>query len=298
MNRFLKETCNQHKATALNPPNTIKQQLERASGILYSISCNAQLDSEVLLAHCLGKPRSYLMTWPERELSDQQLACFNELVRRRLQPQPVAYLVGQREFYSMALKTTPATLVPRPETEMLVDRCLELVADIEQPQVLELGTGTGAIALALKKYAPQCQIIATDISAEALAVAKSNAQAHHLDMTFVESDWFQQVPPQRFDIIVSNPPYIAASDPYLNQGDLPAEPQGALSSGDSGLEALQVIIADAPDRLKPGGWIVLEHGYNQQEDVAKLLQQAGFEDIRCERDFNDLARMSCARASA
>jgi release factor glutamine methyltransferase len=281
----------------LNSSNTIKHQLERASGILYSISCNAQLDSEVLLAHCLGKPRSYLMTWPERELTPEQLDCFSDLLRRRLQPQPVAYLVGQREFYSMEFNTTPATLVPRPETEMLVEQCLELVVDIEQPQVLELGTGTGAIALALKRHAPKCRIIASDVSAETLAVAKSNAQNHQLEIEFIESDWYQQVPAQVFDIIVSNPPYIAASDPYLSQGDLPAEPQGALTCGESGLEALEIIISSAHNFLNSGGWIVLEHGYDQQQAVTKLLQLAGFESVQTRRDFNDLPRMTLARWS-
>ena len=278
----------------MNPSKNIKQQLERAIGKLGSISSNARLDSEVLLAHCLGKPRSYLMTWPERELSDQQLDCFNDLIRRRLQPQPVAYLVGEREFYSMALKAAPATLVPRPETEMLVEQCLELVADTERPQILELGTGTGAIALALKEHAPKCRILATDVSAEALAVARTNAQSHHLEIEFIESDWYRQVPAQNFDIIVSNPPYIAASDPYLSQGDLPAEPQIALSSGETGLEALEMIINGAHNFLKPGGRIVLEHGYDQQQPVTELLQQAGFEDSQTERDFNDLPRMTQA----
>jgi len=263
--------------------------------MLYSISCNARLDSEVLLAYCLGKPRSYLMTWPERELTTAQLDCFNELIRRRLQPQPVAYLVGEREFYSMLLKTTPDTLVPRPETEMLVDRLLQLVDDIERPEVLELGTGTGAIALALKKHAPQCRVIATDASPAALDVAIANATAHELDIEFLQSDWYQALSVRSFDIIASNPPYIASHDPYLRQGDLPAEPQMALCSGDSGLEALQTIITGAPGFLRPGGSIVLEHGYDQQQPVVELLQSTGFVDIHCARDFNDLPRLTTAR---
>ena len=279
----------------LTRSNTIKQQLDRASAILYSISCNARLDSEVLLAHCLDKPRSYLMTWPERELDETQLRCFNDLLRRRLQPQPVAYLIGHREFYSMDLITTQATLVPRPETEMLVDQCLALVATIERPKVLELGTGTGALSLALKKHAPKCQIIATDVSEEALDVARSNARKYRLDTVFIHSDWYQQIPAQRFDIIVSNPPYIAANDPYLGQGDLPAEPRQALCSGDSGLEALQIIIRQAPDFLREQGWVIVEHGYDQQQAVAELFRQAGLINNQCQRDFNDLPRMSLAR---
>lgn len=274
--------------------DSIRQQLEWATGILYSISCSAGLDSEVLLAHCLQKDRSYLLTWPERELSPEQRDCYHELIRRRLQPQPVAYLVGYREFYSMQLKTTSATLVPRPETELLVDTVLELLATVESPAVLELGTGTGAIALALKKHAPQSHIVATDISPAALEVAAHNAQAHRLDVSFIESDWFSHIPQRTFDIIASNPPYIAASDPYLSQGDLPAEPIQALSSGESGLEALAIIIQGATSFMKPDGWIVLEHGYDQQSAVQRLLQASGFSRISTLRDFNDLPRVTLA----
>ncbi|MCK4711086.1 MAG: peptide chain release factor N(5)-glutamine methyltransferase [Gammaproteobacteria bacterium] len=275
-------------------PN-IKQQLERATKALYSISCSAALDSEVLLAFCLQKNRSYLLTWPEKELSSDQLECFHELVRKRLQPQPVAYLTGSREFYSMELNTTPATLVPRPETEMLVDKVLELIAELDSPKILELGTGTGAISLALKKHAHSCEILATDISQAALKVAQSNAQKHHLDISFVESNWYQSIPQDLFDVIVSNPPYIAASDPYLGQGDLPAEPLMALSSGETGLESLKTIIQQASAFLQPAGWIVLEHGYDQQQAVTELLLEYGFREVETLRDFNDLARLTLAR---
>lgn len=274
---------------------TIKQQLEWATKVLYSISCSAALDSEVLLAFCLQKNRSYLLTWPEKELTAKQLECFHELVRKRLQPQPVAYLTGSREFYSMELNTTPATLVPRPETEMLVDTVLELIAEIASAKILELGTGTGAIALAIKKHAPSSDILATDISQSALQVARTNAEKHHLDISFVESNWYQAIQPHKFDVIVSNPPYIAACDPYLSQGDLPAEPLQALSSGETGLEALRVIIQGAGTYLTASGWIVLEHGYDQQQAVTELLLEYGFSDIKTHRDFNDLARLTLAR---
>jgi release factor glutamine methyltransferase len=274
--------------------NSIKQQLEWAKNVLYSISCSAALDSEVLLAHCLQKNRSYLITWPEKELTSQQLECFRDLVRRRLQPQPVAYLTGQREFYSMELNTTPATLVPRPETEMLVDKVLDIVADIESPGILELGTGTGAISLALKRHIPHSHITATDISADALKVAQFNAQQYHLEINWLQSDWYQSVPPETFDVIASNPPYIAEGDPYLSQGDLPAEPQQALCSGETGLEALEQIIQGVQKWLKPSGWIVLEHGYDQQEAVSQLLSKQGFSCIETLKDFNELPRLSIA----
>lgn len=275
---------------------SIQQQLKWASGVLEHITCSARLDSEILLAHCLQKERSYLMTWPELELDQQQLDCFHELVRKRLQPQPIAYLIGEKEFYSLTLKTTAATLVPRPETEMLVDKVLELIGDIQQPEILELGTGTGAIALSIKQHAPRSKVLATDISQATLDVAMENARQHHLDVEFTLSDWFKGLEQhRRFDVIVSNPPYIANHDPYLSQGDLPAEPQLALTSGDDGLQALTQIITTAFLFLKPGGWLVLEHGYDQQQSVNNLLQNQGYTQVETLVDFNQLPRMSVAQ---
>lgn len=259
------------------------------------MSSTAALDSEVLLAFCLQKNRTYLLTWPERELTPEQQTCFQQLIQKRLQPQPVAYLTGSREFYSLELNTTPATLVPRPETEMLVDSVLELVTDMTSARILELGTGTGAISLAIKKHAPVCDITATDISLPAIQVAQSNALQHHLQVTFIESDWYQSLKPEKFDVIVSNPPYIAASDPYLSEGDLPAEPLQALSSGVTGLEALATIIQGADTYLSDAGWLVLEHGYNQQQAVTDMLAECGFSNISTLQDFNDLARVTLAR---
>ncbi len=276
--------------------NSIRQQLQWATGVLESITCSARLDSEILLAFCLQKERSYLMTWPELELTQQQLECFQGLIRKRLQPQPIAYLIGEKEFYSLTLKTTAATLVPRPETEMLVDKVLELTGNIAEPEILELGTGTGAIALSIKQHSPKSKILATDVSQAALDVAQVNAAQHHLDVEFILSDWFQGVNQQRrFDVIVSNPPYIANHDPYLSQGDLPAEPQLALTSGDDGLQALTRIITSADLFLKPGGWLVLEHGYDQQQSVNNLFQNQGYAQVETLVDFNQLPRMSVAQ---
>jgi release factor glutamine methyltransferase len=276
--------------------NSIQQQLKWASGVLEHITCSARLDSEILLAFCLQKERSYLMTWPEKELTQAQQECFQELIRKRLQPQPVAYLTGEREFYSLTLKTTPATLVPRPETEMLVDKVLELTGYIAQPEILELGTGTGAIALSIKQHSPKSKILATDVSQAALDVAQENAAQHHLDVEFILSDWFEGVNQQRrFDVIVSNPPYIANHDPYLSQGDLPAEPLLALTSGDDGLQALTRIITTATLFLNPGGWLVLEHGYDQQQSVSNLLKNQGYMQVETLVDFNQLPRMSVAQ---
>ncbi len=273
--------------------NTIRQQLAWATALFEAISDSARLDSEILLAHCLKRDRSYLMTWPERELDAGHIDCFHSLVQRRLEPQPVAYLVGSREFYSLQLETTPTTLVPRPETELLVEKSLQLLASKQSPSILELGTGTGAIALALKQHCADCRLTATDINAETLEVARRNATKHGLEVEFIQSDWYRSLDPDHgYDLIVSNPPYIAANDPYLSNGDLPAEPRNALCSGESGLEALEVIIRGAVDHLQPGGWLVLEHGYDQQQQVQQLLLGQGFDLVETFHDFNNLPRVS------
>ena len=257
------------------------------------------LDSEVLLAHCLHKERSYLFTWPDEILTRQQQDCFRELVLRRLKPEPVAYLVGRREFYSMSLITTPATLVPRAETEMLVDCVLSEIQVRMNACILELGTGTGAIALAIKRHHPSCEVTATDVSEKALEVARSNAEKFSLNVKFLASDWYQAIScGALFDVIVSNPPYIAEHDPYLAQGDLPAEPRHALCAGVTGLEALRIIIEGADRFLRPGGLIVLEHGYDQAEAVQALFAERCYHGVETHKDFNNLPRVTLARIGA
>lgn len=257
---------------------------------------SARLDAELLLAHCLEKPRSYLYSWPEQTLSDPCWQRFQDLVQQRLQPTPIAYLLGTREFYSMEYATTPAALVPRPETELLVEMALQQIPVDAPMRICDLGTGSGIIAITLKKQRPLTSVCATDVDAAALGLARENARAHQVEIDFIESDWYQKLPPgARFDLIVSNPPYVAADHPFLAQGDLPAEPAIALTPGNSGLEALEVIIGSAPDYLNPGGVLIVEHGYDQQAPVARLLRQHGFTDIRCESDLNDLPRTSIAR---
>ena len=193
------------------------------------------------------------------------------------------------------LKTGPATLIPRPETELLVDTAIEIVDANSATEVLELGTGTGAIAIALKFHRPSKNIIASDINLDCLNLARQNAIQHEVTIEWIESDWFTQISPHRkFEVIISNPPYIAAGDPYLGKGDLPAEPLAALTPGKTGLEALEQIIANAPAYLSPGGYLLLEHGYDQQEQVANLMQTHGFSDIACKLDLNRLPRVSLA----
>ncbi len=274
----------------------IDSAIEWATGCCAGVSDTPKLEAEILLAYCLGKPRSYLYSWPEQQLDPEEWHRFQALVDKRLLPTPVAYLLGEREFYSLTLKTSPATLIPRPETESLVDTALDLCPGESATGLLELGTGNGAIAIALKIHRPRLNIVATDISADCLDIARQNAIDHSVTIDWIQSDWFAQIESGRkFDMIVSNPPYIPALHPCLEKGDLPAEPLDALSPGETGLEALQRIIADAPTYLKPGGYLLLEHGFDQQEEVANLMKAQDFFDISCKLDLNRLPRVSLAR---
>ena len=250
------------------------------------------------LAHCIEKPRSYLYSWPEQLLTDEVWQCYQSMVEKRIVPTPVAYLLGKREFFSLEFITTDAALVPRPETELLVETCLEICSDWNGIRILELGTGTGAIAISLKVTRPDFDLLATDISSDCLDLARKNAAVHGAQIDWVESDWYAAInQTMSFDMILSNPPYVAASDPYLTQGDLPAEPVIALTPGTSGLEALEQIITQAPDYLAPQGYLLLEHGFDQQADVAAMMHGQGFVDISCRADLNQLPRLSIGRLS-
>jgi len=276
--------------------NSINGAIRWASGEFLSCSDSARLDAELLLAHCLDKPRSYLYSWPEEELSDSCWQSYQQLVQRRLEPTPIAYLLGRREFYSLDFATHEQALVPRPETELLVEQALLLIPSQQALRVCDLGTGSGIIAITLKKHRPLAQVHATDIDPACIELARENARRHAVDIEFIESDWYRGLPTALiFDLIVANPPYIAADHPFLKQGDLPAEPSLALTPGASGLEALRQIIMQAPRHLVVGGYLVLEHGYDQQSAVADLLAKNGFAEIRCEYDDNDLPRTSIAK---
>lgn len=261
-----------------------------------SASGSAALDAELLLAHCIGKLRCYLYTWPEQTLTAADWASYQSLIMQRLIPTPVAYLLGEREFFSLAFKTTTVALIPRSDTELLVETALDFCPGKSNLNILELGTGTGAIAVALKTHRPDATIVATDISSKCLTLAAQNATRHQVDIHWILSDWFNAIDnTDRFDMIVSNPPYIAQNDAYLTQGDLPAEPLLALIAGRTGLESLQQIIAKAPDFLKPEGHLLLEHGYDQEIEVDRLLKYRGFERVSCQYDVNNLPRVSMAQ---
>lgn len=274
----------------------IDTALAHAASRIEPLSETPRLDAELLLAFCLGKTRAYLYTWPEQELEEKTFARFLSLVDERCKPTPVAYLLGRREFYAREFRATPAALVPRPETELLVEQALARLDPARRYGVLDLGTGSGIVAITLKLERPSIRIVATDIDPASLELARDNACLLGADVEFIESDWYAQLPADRtFDLIVSNPPYVAAEHPFLRAGDLPAEPQHALTPGSSGLEAIATIIAQAPRYLEPGGKIVLEHGYDQQAAVRDLLAASDFVDIECHLDLNDLPRCTTAK---
>lgn len=260
-------------------------------------SPSARLDAEWLLAAALGKPTSYLRTWPEREVPDDCEARFIADLARRRQGEPIAYILGRQGFWSLDLEVAPHTLIPRPDTELLVETALQLVPATAR-DVLDLGTGTGAIALALANDRPAWSVIGVDRIAEAVALATRNAERLKLpNVRFFESQWFSALGGQRYALIVSNPPYISARDPHLLQGDLRFEPESALVSGEGGLDDIRQIISSAPDYLVQDGWLVLEHGYDQAHEVRQLLMDRGFADAQSRTDLAGHERVTLGRWS-
>ena len=260
----------------------------------------ARGEAEWLLAHALGRTRAWLFAWPEFEPAVEQRALFDRLVAARREGEPIAYLLGRRGFWSLDLAVTPAVLIPRPETELLVELALARIAQDADCAIADLGTGSGAIALALARERPHARLRATDASADALAVARGNAERLGIaNVVFALGDWCAALGDGRFGVIVSNPPYIAAGDPHLGEGDLRHEPRSALASGADGLDAIRRIVAEAPDHLDPGGWLLLEHGWEQGAAVRALLQRHGFIEVESVRDLGARERVSlgCRRAA-
>lgn len=256
-----------------------------------------RLDAQLLLSDALGRPRSWLLAHGEHALEPAQALRFAALCARRADGEPVAYLLGEKEFHGLTLRVDHSVLVPRPETETLVDWALELLAaGPDRPAVADLGTGSGAIALALARSSPAAQVCGVDVSPAALAVARANAGSLGLAVEWLHSDWWSALEGRRFDMVVANPPYIAADDPHL--AALRHEPQLALTPGDDGLAALRILIAGAPAHLQPGGWLLLEHGHDQAEAVRDLLCRHEFAVPLARCDLAGRPRCSAGRLAA
>jgi len=259
--------------------------------VLFLSSQDARSETQTLLQHALNVNRAYLLAHPEQELDAAQTAAYRALLQRRLAGEPIAYILGEREFFGLKFKVSLATLIPRPETELLVYLALRHLP--QGGRVLDLGSGSGAIALSIVHARPDAEVTVVDASIEALAVARENARRLNIVNTrFVQSDWFARLAGERFDLIVSNPPYIADGDAHLAQGDLRYEPRSALASGADGLDDLRRIIGGANAHLTAGGWLLLEHGYDQAAAVRDLLLSAGLDGVFSAKDLAGIERVS------
>jgi len=272
-----------------------------AQSLLDARACGVdRLDAQLLLARLLGQPRSWLLAHDDVLLSPGQASAYRTSLARRAAGEPLAYLLGEKEFHGLMLQVNADVLVPRPDTETLVDWAIELLATnlagVQTPRVLDLGTGSGAIALAVKHAVPRARVDALDTSEAALALAESNARRLGLEVGFSRSYWWQSLQDKRFDLALSNPPYIADADDHLTA--LAHEPRVALVSGADGLDAIREISAQAPSHLTPGGWLVLEHGHDQAGRVQALLRSAGFVDIQTRRDIAGVTRCTGGRISS
>ena len=284
----------------MTPHALLTEARQQLAQILGLPADEARVDAQTLLRHALGVTRAWLITHAEQALTTEEQTGFQHLLHRRLQGEPVAYILGRREFYGLEFTVAPGVLIPRPDTETLVEAALRLMQQNPSMsrQILDLGTGSGAIAIAIAANDSLSRVVAVDKSEDALNVARGNAERLGADnLRFMQSDWFSALAGERFDIIASNPPYIAAGDPHLSQGDLRFEPIGALASGADGLEDIRRIIALAPAHLEHGGWLLLEHGYDQADRVAALMREAGFAEIDHAADLAGIRRVTLGKHS-
>lgn len=278
--------------------STIAAILKRGSRTLAEVSPSPSLDAELLLAHALRQPRTHLRAWPEKPVDPEAAAAYTGLLESRRRGMPVAYLLGKREFWSRDFFVTPEVLIPRPETELLVECSLALLPRNQPMTIADLGTGCGAIAITLGLEYPTARVLASDRSSKALTVANYNrARWAANNVKLCQGHWLSPLAPRCFDLIVSNPPYIAADDPHLGQGDVRFEPKAALVSGNGGLTALATIARQARNRLKPGGWLILEHGWDQHKPLTQLLEDLGYREVYCHRDWQNHPRVTRAQWS-
>ncbi|AUI06330.1 peptide chain release factor N(5)-glutamine methyltransferase [Stenotrophomonas maltophilia] len=284
---------------SLQPEPTLRQIVAEASARLGGVE--ARHEAELLLLHVLDRPRSWLFAHATDPLDANDQAAFEALLARRVTGEPVAYLTGRRGFWTLDLEVDPATLIPRPETELLVELALERLPQDRALRMADLGTGSGAIALALASERPQAQVLATDASPGALAVAARNAERHELrNVRFAEGghDWYAPLQGVRFDLIASNPPYIASDDPHLAQGDLRFEPATALASGVDGLDDIRRIVDGGQAYLLPGAWLLIEHGWDQGAAIRALFDAAGFAEVQTVQDLEQRDRITLGRRPA
>lgn len=253
-----------------------------------------RLDAELLLAEVTGWNRSRFRAFPEAQLEAEWLSRFRQLVERRAAGEPVAHILGHQDFWTLSLEVTADTLIPRPDTECLVEAVLSLPLP-DRTRAVDLGTGTGAIALALLSERPEWQVMATDLVPEAVALARLNAQRCGLPLTVLQCHWFEGLDPQHFDLIVSNPPYIEEGDRHLAEGDVRYEPDSALTSGPDGLDDIRYLVSESQRWLTPGGWLLLEHGYNQGQSVRALFEQGGYSEVETRQDYGGNDRLTLGR---
>lgn len=264
---------------------TFQEALDLATAKLASISESAKLDAQLLICHACNTDQTKLITYPEKELSNKELTSFQSILTRRSQGEPLAYIKEKKEFRSLDFFVNEHVLIPRPETELLVEIALELISDKQAPHILDLGTGSGAIAVAIAKQRNDCIVVATDISQQALEVAKMNANKHKVSTNFIHSDWYENLANQKFDVIVCNPPYVDKEDPHLHQHVTQYEPNEAVISKKNGLQDLVRVISSAQEYLSLHGYLIVEHGFQQARQVKKLFKQYGFNQVVLYKDL-------------
>lgn len=275
---------------------TIKTLLTQAASTLASHTDSPLLDAEVLLGFVLDKPRTYLRAWRDNTLTVQQIICFEALINQRQQGTPIAYLTGKREFWSRDFMVTSDVLIPRPDTELLIELSLGLITKDKAVKLIDLGTGSGIIAVTLAAERPNAYVTAVDASLAALKVAQHNAQHHQLtNIEFYQSNWFSNVPKSLFDLVISNPPYIDPDDEHLQQGDVRFEPQSALIADNQGLSDIQIIADKARSYLKPAGHLLIEHGYNQAPRVQAIFNALAYDKVQSYRDLSGQPRVTYGR---
>jgi release factor glutamine methyltransferase len=273
--------------------HSINSVLKKAAESLTSVSDSALLDAEVLLCLALNKQRSHLRAWPDKILQPEQLATFSALLEQRQQGTPIAYITGYREFWSRDFLVTPDVLIPRPDTELLIELSLKLIPTDSPFKIIDLGTGSGIIAITLAAERPDAQTSAIDFSLAALRIAKINADKHNFNtISFYQSDWFSNVPDTRFNLIISNPPYIAEHDSHLQQGDIRFEPLSALCSAEQGLKDIKIIAGTARTYLEPGGHLLIEHGYDQQQLIQAIFKDFKYDNVQTYNDLSGQPRVT------